>query len=203
MAIIPFVIPNVKENIYSGFWPRFCAGFMDGIICFPVTYVIGFIDGFSEYSFCFSFVLNLSFCIYYEVYLVKRYGGTLGKQFFGLKIISKEGKNVGWKESFLRYSVNILIYVLSFVFTFTTVLGISDEQFFNMEFLKRSDSIFDLGSNWWVDVLVIWVLSEFIVLLTNKRKRAVHDFIAGTVVIKSIYHNEILKYKTEEGNALL
>ena len=30
----------------------------------------------------------------------------------------------------------------------------------------------------------VWYWSELLVLLTNKRKRALHDFIAGTVVIK-------------------
>ena len=28
-----------------------------------------------------------------------------------------------------------------------------------------------------------WFLSEFVVLLMNKRKRALHDFIAGTIVV--------------------
>lgn len=30
----------------------------------------------------------------------------------------------------------------------------------------------------------IWVWSELVVLLTNRKRRALHDFIAGTVVIK-------------------
>ena len=31
----------------------------------------------------------------------------------------------------------------------------------------------------------IWIWSEVIVLLFNKRKRAIHDFMAGTVIVKS------------------
>lgn len=30
-----------------------------------------------------------------------------------------------------------------------------------------------------------WLFSELIVLLFNEKKRAIHDFIAGTVVIKT------------------
>jgi uncharacterized RDD family membrane protein YckC len=37
----------------------------------------------------------------------------------------------------------------------------------------------------------IWYWSEFIVLLTNRRKRAIHDFIAGTVVVKDDYIDKI------------
>ena len=33
-------------------------------------------------------------------------------------------------------------------------------------------------------LLQIWIWSELIVMLTNRRRRALHDFIAGTVVIR-------------------
>jgi len=36
-----------------------------------------------------------------------------------------------------------------------------------------------------------WFTIGAIVLISNSRKRTTHDFIAGTVVIKSIYLNEI------------
>ena len=39
----------------------------------------------------------------------------------------------------------------------------------------------------------IWTYSELIVLLMNSRKRALHDFIAGTVIVKKKYVDEIRK----------
>jgi uncharacterized RDD family membrane protein YckC len=33
-------------------------------------------------------------------------------------------------------------------------------------------------------VLQVWIWIELIVMLTNRRRRALHDFIAGTVVIR-------------------
>jgi uncharacterized RDD family membrane protein YckC len=36
-----------------------------------------------------------------------------------------------------------------------------------------------------------WIIIGAIVLVSNSRKRTVHDFIAGTVVIKSIYLDKI------------
>jgi uncharacterized RDD family membrane protein YckC len=41
----------------------------------------------------------------------------------------------------------------------------------------------------WVNNL--WMYSELFILLLNKRKRAIHDFIAGTVIVKSKYIDEI------------
>ena len=42
--------------------------------------------------------------------------------------------------------------------------------------------------NWYQSVNIIasiWIWSEFIIMLTNKKRRALHDFMAGTVVIRS------------------
>jgi uncharacterized RDD family membrane protein YckC len=51
--------------------------------------------------------------------------------------------------------------------------------------IKRPERIIELSPGY--DVLdyslTVWIWSEIIVLLFNRRKRALHDFIAGTVVI--------------------
>jgi hypothetical protein len=46
----------------------------------------------------------------------------------------------------------------------------------------------------------LWVWGEMIVLLTNKRKRAIHDFIAGTVIVKAIYVNKIREVMNSNDN---
>jgi len=42
-----------------------------------------------------------------------------------------------------------------------------------------------------------WFLLEAIVLVVNKRKRAIHDLIAGTVVVKAKYIDEIRRVMNE------
>jgi len=45
-----------------------------------------------------------------------------------------------------------------------------------------------LGWNQAINMLIpIWIGSELLVMLTNKKRRALHDFIAGTVVIKKTF----------------
>jgi len=67
------------------------------------------------------------------------------------------------------------------------LLGMAGEQYLGLGFLKRSEYMMNnlpfwySWSNW---ANQIWMWSEFIVLLLNKRKRALHDYVAGTVVIK-------------------
>jgi len=46
----------------------------------------------------------------------------------------------------------------------------------------------------------IWIWSELLVLLTNRRKRAIHDFMAGTVIVKAIYIDKIRETMNADEN---
>ena len=72
----------------------------------------------------------------------------------------------------------------------------SDATYFSMGWKERSQYIIEQASPWYnvVTILMnIWIWSEFVVMLTNKRRRALHDFIAGTVVIRKEAPNKALK----------
>ena len=73
------------------------------------------------------------------------------------------------------------------------VLNMTDNLYFSMEFLERGKYLQDHMPSWAssISVLInIWFWSEFITMLTNKKKRALHDFIAETVVIKTTIPKE-------------
>ena len=66
------------------------------------------------------------------------------------------------------------------------MLRIGDAQYNALSFIQKSQYTVE-GAPFWYNPLHaiqnIWILSEFIVLLTNQKKRALHDFVAGTVVV--------------------
>jgi uncharacterized RDD family membrane protein YckC len=47
----------------------------------------------------------------------------------------------------------------------------------------------------------VWIFSEFVVLLTNKKRRALHDFMAGTVVIRKESLNKLSQQDAVNGAA--
>lgn len=47
----------------------------------------------------------------------------------------------------------------------------------------------------------IWIWSELIVLLFNERRRAIHDFIAGTVVLHNEFATPAPKLAAHESNS--
>jgi uncharacterized RDD family membrane protein YckC len=138
----------------------------------------------------YTIVPSYIFFFFYYIYCVKRWGGTPGKVVCGLKIINVTGCEVGYKEPLMRYLVDLILGFPMSLAMMLLYLEMTDEQFNSMGFLIRSQWTMDNIASWhkpfyWLHM--VWVYSEFIVLLCNKRKRALHDFVASTVVIKKEY----------------
>lgn len=136
----------------------------------------------------FYFLPEVLFGFFYSVYLVQRFGGTPGKRLMKLRIVKLSGEAVSYREALLRYLPEGLMGIGSSVAGVLAVLSLSDAQYFaSTSFLEQSSVIQAAMPGWngsLTVVLNIWIWSEFLVMLTNEKRRAIHDFIAGTVVIK-------------------
>lgn len=75
---------------------------------------------------------------------------------------------------------------LSVIVKLIAVGSIADADYYDVDWMKRVDNLKTHEPIWATGVetaSLIWFWSEFIVMLLNKRRRALHDFIAGTIVI--------------------
>lgn len=191
---IPITIPEIDNDIYAGFWVRLGSMLLDGIIMLPLIFIVLYLNGLSVNMYFYIIIPNLLFGIWYNIYLPKKYGGTPGKLIVGIKIIKIDGKPIGWKEAILRYSVLLGLTIFSVIVMIISLLKADENIFNSLSWLKRTEYLMSLAAtpfmiHAWASN--IWVYSEFIVLLTNKRKRAAHDFIAGTVIVRNVYINKI------------
>jgi uncharacterized RDD family membrane protein YckC len=190
--IIPLEIEGINDKIYSGFWSRLGANLLDGLIIIPFSLAILFINSFNIYIYIFTIIPNLLFAFWYHVFLTKKYGGTPGKLIVGIKIIKIDSSPIGWKESFLRYIVTLFLSLVTIIFIVTAIFSADTEIYNNLNWLQKNTYLANLAKINGINIITnIWFWSELIVLLFNKRKRAIHDFIAGTVVIKSEYVDKI------------
>jgi uncharacterized RDD family membrane protein YckC len=129
------------------------------------------------------------FGLFYSVYLVRRYGGTPGKLMVGIRIRKVDGEPVGYREAFLRYLPDFVLGILMSVASILTVIHMSDAEYHSLGLMALSKRMGELAPSWekplqWVQN--IWIWGELIVLLTNRKRRAIHDFIAGTVVVYAL-----------------
>ena len=166
---------------YRTFWPRFWAGWIDGLIFLPLWGVDWLVQkGTNAPS-----VLALWFVLYtlsfdiYSVILHARYGQTLGKMAMGVKVLSLSETKLSLRQALLRDIVPILFSCASIFAALPRVLQGLDPYNERVE-LTWIDEISLYGS-------LIWFAAELVTMLTNSKRRAVHDFIAGSVVVRLKY----------------
>jgi uncharacterized RDD family membrane protein YckC len=95
---------------YASFWPRFGSLFLDGLISLPVALLL--MLGTSRFIVTGGFVLIFLFEMFYDVYLVRRFGGTPGKLMMGLKILKTNGTPITYREALLRASPDLIFSFL-------------------------------------------------------------------------------------------
>ena len=200
---IPLTLEGVSENIYAGFWIRFASLLLDFVFIIPVTLLILYFNSLDTEIFFYTILPNLLFELWYNIYLPKRYGGTAGKLVVGIKIIKINGQSIEWKEAILRHAVLLVLSIFSIVIMIFCILKADQSTYINLSWMKQTAYIMSFApflSTVYTWSSNIWIYSEFIVLLTNKRKRAIHDYIAGTVIVKSKYIDRIREAIINENN---
>ena len=196
----PLKIEGIEESLYAGFWSRLGSLFLDFLIVIPFTGLILYINSLGLNNYFITVIPGLAFSLWYHVYLVKKHGGTPGKLIVGIKIININGEKVDWKEAILRHIVLFGITLIS-VFVMIRAIGLADEsQYMSLTWMQKNQYLMGLSPvlySVYTWLSNIWIYGELIVLLTNKRKRAIHDFIAGTVIVKSKYEQAIKNSMTQ------
>ena len=113
----------------------------------------------------------------YSVYLHGRFGQTVGKMVTRVRVVNALTEEpITVRHALLRDCVPILISIPLLIYNSYLLL---------IESPVRESSTINELANWTFYIGGIWWLVEIITMLTNNKRRAVHDFIAGTVVVRT------------------
>lgn len=185
---------------YGGFWARFASFLLDFLVLLPLSAIVFWASQRYRLFQVYYFVPGILFGIFYGVYLVRRFGGTPGKLVMRLRIRKVSGDPVGYREAFLRYAPEFVLAMLMSVALLPSLFRMTDTEYHELSLIERSQRLVQLAPSWFTPLQItqqIWIWGEFIVLLTNRKRRALHDFIAGTVVV----YNETPDLATMEPTA--
>jgi len=172
---------------YGGFWRRFAAFWLDFLVFLPLSALVFWSSQHYRLFSVYYMLPGTLVGLFYQVYLVRRFGGTPGKLIMGLRIRKVSGEAVGYPEALLRYAPEFLLGLCMSIALLSPLLQMTDAEYHALSFMERSKRLVDLAPGWFKPVRIlqqVWMWSEFIVLLTNRKRRALHDFIAGTVVVR-------------------
>src|SRR5690554_744825 len=197
MDFLPLEINN--EKVYAGFGARLGSTVVDIFALLPSVLVFIFLENTSILVAMITVVLSTLLFSAYTIYFHYKFGATLGKMALGIEVTLPNGERIGLKQALLRSSVDVAFAVLMVTIQVTAIAKAVPEVYLNAGWLERSEYIALLFPAWYGIVNIasqVWYWGEFIVLLFNKRKRALHDFIAGTVVIRKEYAERSVELKT-------
>jgi uncharacterized RDD family membrane protein YckC len=177
---------NTDTLRYAGFWPRLASLLLDAIIMIPLMALSFWGNAQFRLFGVYYFLPGIVFGLFYSVYLVRRFGGTPGKLIVGIRIRKLDGQPAGYREAFLRYLPDLVLGTLMSIAFIIPVFHMTDAEYHSLAFVERTKRMVELAPSWYKPLQwfqTAWVWGELIVLLTNRKRRALHDFIAGTVVV--------------------
>ena len=103
------------------------------------------------------------------------YGQTLGKMITSVKVLDLSENKLSYKQAALRDIVPLLDWPIG-------IYGSYQASFGGLGFAEEFTS---LPMIIYFSILFGWALLEIITMLFNKKRSAIHDFIAGSVVVKT------------------
>ncbi len=183
---LPVRAKSSGHKVYAGFWPRLVAGLADTLILLPFTSFFIWLEGLDRALAIIVTIPSYVLFAMYNVFFNARFGGTLGKLAVGIRITRPDGSRIGWAEAWKRSAVDL---VFAFIMLLVEVWGLTQvdpDRYVTLGWVERAQLVNEHAPAWFGSVGIfhqVWIWSEVVVLLFNARKRAIHDFIAGTVVI--------------------
>jgi uncharacterized RDD family membrane protein YckC len=171
---------------YAGFWRRLLASTIDGLVFTPAA-VMGW-WALSSRTAALVLLIPSSACWYlYRVVMHAHRGQTIGKVLARIRLVTTSGLQISWREALLRDSVSFAFTALATTSTLSAVT-LTAEAAWGQGWRETASMLAGAEPSWghWVNAAsTVWLWSDLLVLLFNGRRRSLHDFIAGTVVIRT------------------
>jgi uncharacterized RDD family membrane protein YckC len=168
---------KMEKEVYKTGLRRFFATLIDSLVLLPIMYFEKIITSPEILPLISIIGLFLTYLIYhfYMVIFHKHFGQTIGKMLMKVVVLNISGNSITFRQAFLREFPLILTSILFLVSDLFQIIN-SGVKESNYNTLFEDVLIF---------ILLILLISEIIVMLSNQKRRTIHDYIAGTVVIRT------------------
>ncbi|RKD90174.1 RDD family protein [Mangrovibacterium diazotrophicum] len=163
---------EIENDRYQTFWRRAAANSVDGFLLRMAGTLLGYFaiteSAIGNNMFA---AVDLLLPFAYSILLHSISGQTIGKMLLGVKVFDKSEKTViRFRQAFLRDSVPLTLSLFLGLFFANGWLG--------------SDDLLSTSAAFMIWIVVLWSFLEIVTMLFNSRRRALHDLIAGTVVLR-------------------
>lgn len=156
---------------YQTFGRRFGAAILDSIILFPVNWIVSFaVLAIAAAPTILSWAIPGFISALYYILMHYYFGQTLGKMAAKVKVLDDSETPVNLGQSIVRSLPQLIIPM--FAVSFSTADQSDAETLW-------------LWASFIYGFTFLFSLANAIVCLANEKRRALHDFIAGTIVVRT------------------
>jgi uncharacterized RDD family membrane protein YckC len=187
---------EINNDIYPDLAKRFGAVLLDGLFLLVFFVLFTWLEGYGKTLQIYTTVLHIMILVVYHIYLVQKYSGTPGKIMLSIKIIKLDTRPITWKEAALRYAVPLFFIITSSIWTIYLLTQADNAHYISLGWRERAVYLSSLQPVFLKPLTIMplssmWTLGEIIAVFASKRKRALHDYIAGTVVVVANYPDDL------------
>ena len=164
---------------YQTIGHRFVALIIDALVMIPLGIAASLFTTFapnSKFDFLSSNLVSLAIVFYY-ILMHARYGQTLGKMAMKVKVLDISEQPITFTQSVIRSLPQMFPVFITASIASSDLISPSGNNTTG-NFLSVATTVFYVS-------YFVWEIGDIISALISEKKRALHDFIAGTVVIKT------------------
>ena len=173
---------------YAGFWRRASALVIDLLLLAPLLAL--HYEIYRQHSTAASVLSGLALgllALAYPIYFHARWGQTAGKMVARIKVVRLDGTPITLQHALRRNAVDLVLWA---VYASSTLWVLATWPSAEWAAIDRADQARLLAeraplAGTFEVARQVWMWSELLVLLFNEKRRALHDFIAGTVVVRT------------------
>ncbi len=169
----------MSDNRFRTFWRRLGAAVVDIIVFIPLSFLDEWVLSLQLATPTTATYLSASSSIYllYSILMHGISGQTIGKMLTGVKVVDLAETPLTLGQAILRDSFGLLFQLAFLAFALIHLDWWIAFQRGDIAEIPRWYYILGFGALW-------MFLLEVVTMLTNQKRRAVHDFIAGSVVVR-------------------
>jgi uncharacterized RDD family membrane protein YckC len=157
---------------YQTGWQRLLAFFIDAFITEVARTAINALV-WLHLGMVFNIFIAIAYStvtVAYFIYMHARFGQTIGKFITRVRLVDISGRRISYNQAILRDIVPCLLLPITL---WTSLYTVIHEEYPGFLVYRLA-----------YQFAFLWLILELVTMMFNEQRRAIHDFIARTVVVR-------------------